>query len=99
MDDSATRFLQVTDDLLILATQIAALVKRIESVASVASRPRKRELRSMAKRLVDRLTNATEIAETDIEYEFETLYQRLVASLDGLREAVAHGNRVIEGLN
>jgi len=46
MDDDATRFLRVIDDLLVLATQIATLVKRIESVARVSTPARKRELDS-----------------------------------------------------
>lgn len=98
MDDDATRFLRVTDDLLILASQIATLVNRIESVASASPLARKRALRSLAKQLVERLTKATAIAEEDIEHEFETLYQRLVASIDALREAIAQANRVLDGL-
>jgi len=98
MDDDAERFLRVTDDLLILASQIATLVKRIDSAASVSPRARKRELQSMAKRLVERLAKATEMAGAEIEHEFETLCHRLIASIDALREAVAHANRVLDRL-
>jgi hypothetical protein len=38
------------------------------------------------------------MAEADMEHEFETLYQRLVASLDALREAVDHATLVLDGL-
>ena len=98
MNDDAERFLQVTDDLLTLATQVGALVKRIESVARVSPPERRRELDSMGCRIVEILTMATEMAEAEIEYEFETLYQRLVASLDALREAIANANRALDGL-
>jgi hypothetical protein len=66
------------------------------AASSIGSNTKNVELQSMAKRLVERLTKATAMAEVDIEHEFETLYQRLVASLDGLREAVAHANRVLD---
>src|SRR5260221_10675810 len=84
-DDAAPRFLRVADDLLILATKIGALVKRIESVGRVAPLEQNRELDSRGRRIVERLTAATEMAEADLEHEFETLCQRLVARLDALR--------------
>jgi hypothetical protein len=73
-------------------------VKRIESVARVSSPARKRELDSMGGRIVEMLTAAAEMAEADIEHEFETLCQKLVASLDALREAVVHANLILDGL-